>query len=161
MTVSHKAQVPPAAARHFGADAEHPVIAQEFRPGRGWTKAPMRKRVSESWLRKLEREGIETVALESGGRVADFSIRELLTSVDVTRRSRTITTPWGTRIRTTRNSRFLVIVEGLDHNVQSTGAHIERGSDSLDTVRKHVARRGIGDHTFRRFIMDQVTGQTV
>ncbi len=56
----------------------NPVIAQEFRPGRGWRRAGWRKRASASWLAKLRREGITDVALDVGGRVADFTINELL-----------------------------------------------------------------------------------
>jgi hypothetical protein len=59
----------------------NPVIVETFTPGRGWVRAGWRKRVSRSWLRKLRREqGVTEVALDVGGRVADFRVSELLSS---------------------------------------------------------------------------------
>lgn len=58
---------------------EHPIITQTFRPGVGWKTTGYRKRVSESWLRKLAREdGVTHVTLTAYGRHPDFSIAELL-----------------------------------------------------------------------------------
>ena len=57
-----------------------PTIAQEFKTRKGWTRQTLRKQVSAAWLRKLRREGVTHVALNSDGRTADFSIEELLAS---------------------------------------------------------------------------------
>lgn len=54
----------------------NPVIVEEF--NRRWCRTGFRKRASRSWLRKLRREGATHVAVDVGGRVADFSIAELL-----------------------------------------------------------------------------------
>lgn len=76
-----QSQVPSVAAAYFGpTDRDtHPVIQQVFRREEGeWKRYPIRKRVSRSWLRKLGAEGVTHVALFSRGRLADFSVRELL-----------------------------------------------------------------------------------
>jgi len=75
-------QVPTVAADYFGLpplpDRHNRVtIAATFTPGRGWVRYPGRKRVSGSWVRKLRREGVTDLALAYGGRVADFTAREL------------------------------------------------------------------------------------
>lgn len=62
----------------YGGRPDHPVIIQEFRPGRGWITTGFRKRVSGAWLRKLRREGVTHVALAAQGRRADFTVAELL-----------------------------------------------------------------------------------
>lgn len=67
-------------ADYFGDDAV-PFIAQEFRPAGGWFTYRMRKRPTQSWLRKLRREGVTHVSLATIAqphRRADFSVRELL-----------------------------------------------------------------------------------
>lgn len=80
----HQAIVPEVARAYFeryvpyGGRPDHPVIIQEFRPGRGWITTGFRKRVSGAWLRKLRREGVTHVALAAQGRRADFTVAELL-----------------------------------------------------------------------------------
>lgn len=76
--MTHQATVPPAAARYFGREAEHPIVEQEFRPGRGWVTTGYRKRVSGAWIRKRRAAGVAHVALRSGARLADFRVEELL-----------------------------------------------------------------------------------
>lgn len=60
----------------------HPLIVQTFVPGRGWKNYPGRKRVSNSWLRKLaQEEGVTVVTLASPvnpRRRPDFAINEVL-----------------------------------------------------------------------------------
>lgn len=75
-----QAQVPGLVADYFGAAAraEHPVIAGVFTPGKGWKRPPANHRVSMSWLRKLRGEGVTSVALDCGGRTADFTIAEVV-----------------------------------------------------------------------------------
>lgn len=80
--MTHQSMVPGLVADYFKCGtlpppAEFPVIAQTFRPGRGWTQYPGVKRVSLSWLRKLRREGVTSVAIGYQGRVADFTIAEI------------------------------------------------------------------------------------
>ena len=91
--------VPPAVLAYFGdAAQEQPVlVAQEFRPGGGWVTrvgadpiafdgrivgrivGPQhRKRITPSWARKLRAEGVTAVALSCGGRLADFTLSEIL-----------------------------------------------------------------------------------
>jgi hypothetical protein len=83
--VSHQAQVPILVAAYFGghydggfAYTRHPIITQEFHPGRGWVTTNYRKRVSVAWLRKLKAQGVTGVALTCDGRRADFTITEIL-----------------------------------------------------------------------------------
>lgn len=76
--MSHQATVPVNAARYFGGAADHPIVAEEFRPGRGWVTAPSRHHVSGAWILKLRRAGVTHVVLSSGGRRADFTIAELV-----------------------------------------------------------------------------------
>lgn len=65
--------------QYFGSRADWPVIEQEFHPDQGWVSRPRwRKKVTQSWLRKLRREGVTLVALRSGARSADFGVSELL-----------------------------------------------------------------------------------
>jgi len=77
--VSHSIEVIPAVAAYFGADVS-PVIEQEYRVSRGWVVTGFNKRVSRAWLRKLRREGVTSVALRHGARLADFTVTELLSS---------------------------------------------------------------------------------
>ena len=70
----------PVSETYFGPGSEIPTIAQEFKTRKGWTRQTFRKQVSAAWLRKLRREGVTHVALNSDGRTADFSIEELLRS---------------------------------------------------------------------------------
>ena len=82
--MTHQATVPARVAAYFGGPFDrddHPVIAQAFKPGRGWTRYPIRKRVSGSWLRKMRAEGYTEVALACRGRLADFTITEALRTV--------------------------------------------------------------------------------
>jgi hypothetical protein len=77
-----QATVPAAAATYFGISTrpyfhEHPIVEQEFRPGRGWRTTGFRKRVSPSWVRKLRAAGVTHVALRHAGRLADFRVEEL------------------------------------------------------------------------------------
>lgn len=78
--MTHQAQVPGLIADYFGEAArdEHPVIAEQFTPGKGWKRSPIRKRVSVSWLRKIKREGVTSVAVTCAGRRADFTIAEVI-----------------------------------------------------------------------------------
>jgi phage tail sheath gpL-like len=83
-TRSHQATEPAIVAAYFnrfaGTDRDHAVIDKVFIPGRGWLRYPIRKRISSSWARKhLSREGVTSVALSSGGHVADFTLAELTT----------------------------------------------------------------------------------
>lgn len=70
----------PTATEYFAAGTETPTIAHEFRRGNGWVRQIHRKKVSAAWLRKLRDEGVTHVALKFDGRLADFSIEELLAS---------------------------------------------------------------------------------
>lgn len=79
---SHQAQVPPIAAAYFshrGVDltSNHPVIRQEYTPGRGWKAVSLHKRVSATWIRKLRGQGVTHVQLTAGGHNADFQCTEL------------------------------------------------------------------------------------
>jgi hypothetical protein len=73
----------------------------------------------------------------------------------------TLTTPWGTRLRTARSARYLLVVERLDANGTSTGAHIATGSMDLAVLQQRLERTGRGDWTHRRYIMDRLTGEVV
>jgi hypothetical protein len=78
---NHAAQVPGLIADYFhinpnGSDG-HPVIAEQFRPGHGWTSYPIRKRVTLAWLRKMKAEGATTITVRHDARVADFTIAEV------------------------------------------------------------------------------------
>jgi hypothetical protein len=53
----------------------NPVIVEEFRDR--WRRCGWRKRASYAWLRKLRREGVTHIAVDVGGRTADFTIAEL------------------------------------------------------------------------------------
>ena len=75
--MSHQAKIPTVAVDYFGWHTEHPVVRQVFRPDRGWTRYPWRKRVSGNEVRKLRAEGVTAVQLASDGRLADFDIIEL------------------------------------------------------------------------------------
>ncbi|MCA1571186.1 MAG: hypothetical protein LC798_12885 [Chloroflexi bacterium] len=64
--------------RDYGGNG-NPVIAEEFRGGRGWVRQSWRKRASSSWLNKLRAEGVTHVAVEfEQGRVVDFTVNEIL-----------------------------------------------------------------------------------
>jgi hypothetical protein len=94
--MSHQSTVPQAAADYFSLwlprieypgfppTAQvagyhyHPVIESTFVPERGWVKYPFRKRISPTWARKLRAQGVTSVALRVGDRVADFTIKELV-----------------------------------------------------------------------------------
>lgn len=99
--MSHTSTVPPVAARYFGpaADLEWPIVAQEFHPDRGWRTnvggdpilvegrvvghvvgQQHRKRITMSWARKLRASGVTAVALLCGGRLADFTVGEILSA---------------------------------------------------------------------------------
>lgn len=79
---SHRAQVPALIAGYFAAHhpgvSDHPVITQEFTPGRGWVRQGFRKRVSVSWLRKLKAEGVTSIQVSAGGYSADFTVDEII-----------------------------------------------------------------------------------
>jgi hypothetical protein len=78
---THQSTVPRVAAAYFGCGTQpdlHPIIEAVYRPGRGWKRYPIRKRVSGSCILALRREGVTDVALRSGGRLADFRISELI-----------------------------------------------------------------------------------
>ena len=78
--MSHSIEPIPVVAQYFDDPQAKPVIEQEYVPGRGWRDTGYNKRVSKAWLRKLRQEGVTSVALEYGGRVADFRVDELLAS---------------------------------------------------------------------------------
>lgn len=73
---SRKIQDIAAVRRYFGTGTA--IVAQEFTLDKGWVRCSFRKRVSVSWLRRLRSEGVTHVALAAEGRVADFSVAELL-----------------------------------------------------------------------------------
>lgn len=81
MTGRHQSIVPAVALAYFGPAAaygdRHPLVEQVFIPAVGWRRFPLRKRVSGAEVRRLRAVGVTAVALRSGGRLADFSIREL------------------------------------------------------------------------------------
>jgi hypothetical protein len=85
MTI-HQAQVPPVVRDYFTShplaasrlEREHPIITAQYRPGRGWTRYPIRKRVSRTWLLKMRGEGATSVQLTANGRAADFTIEEIV-----------------------------------------------------------------------------------
>jgi hypothetical protein len=73
----------PLKLKNYGDAVANPIIVETFRTGEGWSKTGYKKRASVSWLRKLRREGIEEVSLDtSAGRFphrnADFRIEEIL-----------------------------------------------------------------------------------
>lgn len=76
-----QAQIPSVIYDYFGAatirEHGHPLIAQSFVPGKGWKGLGFNKRVSHSWLRKLKAKGATHVAVDLGGRRADFSLAEI------------------------------------------------------------------------------------
>ena len=88
---SHRMQPIPKLVRDYGNG--NPVIAECYRPRRGWQEMGYQKRVSEAFLRKLQKDGIERVSLHvrsgpTGMRVrADYTVRELLASAREGRRS--------------------------------------------------------------------------
>jgi hypothetical protein len=90
---SHQAQTPAAVTRAYPGLTEHPIIAEVFHTdGRGWrtlrgytpdvdrlVRGGYRKRITVAYARKLRREGVAAVAVNvGGGRIADFTIRELV-----------------------------------------------------------------------------------
>jgi hypothetical protein len=79
---SHAAQVPSLIAEYFAAYhpgvSDHPVITQQFTPGRGWARQDFRKRASVSWLRKLKAEGVTSVQVSAGGYSPDFTVDEVI-----------------------------------------------------------------------------------
>lgn len=78
------ATVPAIAASYFGISrthgdpAVHPVIEQVFTDGRGWRRLGYRKRVSLNAARQLRKDGVSSVSLRCGARLADFRIQELV-----------------------------------------------------------------------------------
>lgn len=58
-------------------DAAWPTIHETFIPGQGWRRFAMRKRITASYARTLRRSGVTVVAINIGGRIADFNITEL------------------------------------------------------------------------------------
>ncbi len=77
--MSHTSTVPAAVERVYPDLPRHPIVVDEFHPGRGWVTVPgYRKRITPSWARKLRREGITKVGLLiAPNRVADFFTAEL------------------------------------------------------------------------------------
>jgi hypothetical protein len=78
MKASRQGRVPPIVARYFGTRVEHPIVTAEFHPDTGWRTQSYRKRITVAWARKPHRAGATHIQLASGGRRADFSIREIL-----------------------------------------------------------------------------------
>ncbi len=62
----------------FRLTVDHPVIAQVFHPETGWRRFGMRKRISYSYARTLRAQGYTAVALSFAGRLADFTLAELV-----------------------------------------------------------------------------------
>lgn len=84
--MSYQAIVPAKVASYFGisrqpAREDHPVIAQTFTPGTGWTRYPHRKRISGNVARQLRAAGVTSLALEHRGHLADFRIEEMAASL--------------------------------------------------------------------------------
>lgn len=74
---SNAIQPIPVVTSYFG-EVCAPLIGQTFTPGRGWRRYTFNKRVSRAWVRKLKDEGVTSVALAHAGRLADFTVAELL-----------------------------------------------------------------------------------
>jgi len=78
-TVSHQSQVSAVAADYFGipgnpAPADHPIITQVFRPGRGWTRHPLPQQAGIRFRDPAAaREGATGVALSFQGRASPTS----------------------------------------------------------------------------------------
>ncbi len=68
-------------AGYFGPAAGRVVVAETFTDGAGWQGWPRyRKQITVTWARKLRAAGVTHVQLAAGGRRADFSIAELLST---------------------------------------------------------------------------------
>lgn len=78
--MSHSIAPIPVVETYFSQPGATPVIEQEFYPGVGWVTQRYQKRVSKAWLLKLRRAGVTSVALRLNGRLADFTVTELLRS---------------------------------------------------------------------------------
>lgn len=67
----------PVVTKYFGPEAATPIVSAVYRPGLGWSRTGWNKRVSRSWVVKLQKAGITHVGLEADGRSADFTVKEL------------------------------------------------------------------------------------
>jgi hypothetical protein len=77
--MSNYSQPIPVVRAYFGT-SDFPIIAEEFRPGKGWKRQNYQKRITGAWANKLRREEVTHVALRLGHRRADFTIAELCRS---------------------------------------------------------------------------------
>jgi len=55
-----------------------PVVTQTFMTGRGWQPVTPPRHATHAYLRQLGRCHVLSVAVSHGGRVADFTTRELV-----------------------------------------------------------------------------------
>lgn len=75
--VSRPGEVVGVVADYFGCD-EVPVISQKFTPGQAWARLGRAVPLSRARVRSLRDQGATSVALDLGGRTADFTVAELL-----------------------------------------------------------------------------------
>lgn len=79
--MGHYLTTPPVVEQYFHDEA---FIVEDFHPDRGWQPYAMRKRISPSWARKLQGEGVTAVALvpvsNPNRQPADFVVKEILRS---------------------------------------------------------------------------------
>src|SRR2546423_666432 len=78
-----QSQIPTLVAKYFelaevALAAHHPVIAEVFRPRKGWLPCPAHRRVSHSELVALRQAGVTGVQLLAGGHRPDFTMDELV-----------------------------------------------------------------------------------
>jgi hypothetical protein len=97
--MTHASEVPAAITRAYPGIEHHPVIVEVFRPdGTGWrtlrgraydldqlVAGTYRKRITVSYARALRRDGVTAVAVDVGGRAADFLVADLLSRRAVAR----------------------------------------------------------------------------
>ncbi len=73
----------------------------------------------------------------------------------------------GMKVRSRSNRRYVVVFVRTEPYTDREGftyqpkIEIERRSDNIETLRKHVSRSGRGGHTFHRVIVDTTTGEEV
>jgi hypothetical protein len=77
--MSNSSQPIPIVRAYFGT-SDLPIVAEAFRPRKGWRRQNYRKRITGAWANKLRREEVTHVALRLGHRRADFTIAELCRS---------------------------------------------------------------------------------
>jgi hypothetical protein len=82
--MSHYSRPIPIVRAYFGT-SDLPIVAEVFRPRKGWKRQNYRKRITGAWANKLRREEVTHVALRLGHRCADFTIAELCQSARANR----------------------------------------------------------------------------